>query len=158
MVNEPRTLREKVKMLIASGEIEAEIIDHSGGDALTSEDAAKTHGVPLTQIIKVLLFIDKNGSKAIAILQGNKRVDTKKIPGLRKPRIASAAEIAEILNTEPGGIAPVGLPPEIPKFIDKEVIQEKSVIGSGGDRYTGLKFDPRLIISQPNTQVLDLSE
>ncbi|MBL7078386.1 YbaK/EbsC family protein [Candidatus Shapirobacteria bacterium] len=148
----------KIRKLIESGQIKGEILEHPGQDGLTSEQAALAHGVNLDQIVKTLLFVDKKGNKAVVIIQGDKRVGSKKISGLKKPKIANFEELKEVLGCEPGGVPPVGLPEEILKLVDEAVVDLNFVIGSAGDRFSGLKLKPDIITSQPNTQVLDLKE
>jgi len=151
-------MKGKVKKLIEIGEIKGKFIDHHGQDGMTSQQAAKVHGVDISQIVKTLLFIGRKGNKAIVIIQGNKRVNTKQIPSLKKPRLANKKELKELLNTEPGGVPPVGLPQNLPIFVDRGVIDKKEVIGSGGSKFTGLKISPKEITKQPNITILDLHE
>lgn len=148
----------EVRKFVQEHDIPAEIIEHPEADGLTSEQAAAAHGVGLESIIKTLLFVDKHENKAFVIIQGGKRVDTKKIPGLRKPRLARAEELKEWLDTEPGGVPPTALPEEINKFVDEGVVMQDFVIGSAGNRFSGIKIKPEFIINQPNTQILDLAE
>ena len=135
-----------IKNYIEENSIDAKLIEHQG-DGLTSENAAKVHNTNLNQIVKVLLFIDKKKNKAIIIAQGDKRINTKLIPGLKKPRIASIDELNEFLDCEPGGVPPICLPDEIPKFIDENLQTVDEVIGSGGSRFTGLKIKVKEIIN-----------
>ncbi len=149
----------ETKEFIKKNNIDAEIIDHTGEDALTSEGAAKVHNAEMKQIIKVLLFIDKKKRRAIVIAQGNKRVNTKVIPDFKKARIARPEELLEILNTEPGGVPPINLPEEIPKYIDNNLKDVDVVFGSAGSRYVGIKMKVEDIIKfNKNIHWIDVVE
>lgn len=148
----------KVREFIEKHHIPAEIIEHPESDGLTSEQAAIAHGVGLESIIKTLLFVDNKSEKAFIIIQGNKRVNIKRIPGLKKPRLAKAEELKEWFDVEPGGVPPINLPKEFNKFIDREVTEQEFVIGSAGSRFSGIKIKPEFIVNQPNTQVIDIAE
>ncbi len=119
----------EVRKFVREHSIPAEIIEHPEADGLTSEQVAAAHGVGLESIVKTLLFVDKDGNKAFVIIQGGKRVGTKKIPGLRKSRLAKPEELKEWLDTEPGGVPPIALPEEINKFVDEGVTKQEFVIG-----------------------------
>ncbi len=149
---------DSTRRFVVSAGISVEFIEHLDFDGQTSVGAALATGEGLTDIIKVLCFVDSKGSKCFVIIQGNKKVDTKKIPGIKKPRLASSAELKSWFDAEPGAIPPVALPTEIPKYVDAGISKLPYVIGSAGSRFVGLKLGPKDIINQPNTTVLDLSQ
>lgn len=144
------------KKFVTDNGIEAEFIEHADVDATTSAGAATANAENLSRIIKVLCFVDKR-SKCFAIVQGHKRVNSKNL-GLDKPRLARAEELKEWFDAEPGGVPPIGLPAEIPKIVDEDILQQPYVIGSGGSKFVGLKLNPKTILSQPNTTVRKISE
>ena len=133
-------MKKKIKEFIEKNQLTCMIIDHGDSDGLTSQGAEDSLGVDVGSIIKVLLFIDKNKNLAVAIAQGDKKIDSKNIPGLKKPRIASVDELKEYIDCEPGGVPPICLPKNVPKYIDESLKNKDYVFGSGGDRYTGLKI------------------
>ena len=150
----------KVEDLLAfvrQHKIDAEFIDHQGADGLTSESAASATGAPISQLIKVLCFVDKKGNKCFAICQGNKKIDPKKLPGLKKPRIADASELKQWFDLEPGCISPICLPIGVPIYIDNGVARLPFVIGSAGSRFIGIKISPKYITKQENSSALDIS-
>ncbi len=147
---------EDVKKFVQENRITAEFIEHHDSDGLTSEGAAAAVNVPLNHIIKVLCFVDGKGNRCFVIIQGSKKVDDKKIPGLKKPRMANAAELKEWFGFEPGCIAPINLPENIPKFIDAGIRDLQFVVGSAGSRFVGLKISPEYIIGQENASLVEL--
>jgi len=151
---------EEVKQFIRENSIQAEIIEHKQS-GLTSEAAAEATGIPIENIIKTLLFIDKKKRPIIVICLGNVRVDLKKvskISGLKKLRFARPDELKELLGTEPGGTPPICLPEEIPKFIDRIVMEKEFVAGSAGTEFTGLKIHPSDTVKFTNAKIVDIGE
>ena len=149
---------EEVKRFIKKFNFAVEFIEHSGVDGTTSEQAAIAHGVPIERIIKTLVFTDKSGKAAIVIIQGNKRVDTKKIPGLKHPDLVNAETLKKLIDGKIGGVAPLALPENLPKYVDRGVMALDEVYGSGGSPFTGIKFNPEILLYLPNYLVTDLAK
>ena len=149
---------QNVKKYLEDNHIDADLIEHPDKDAKTSDDAAKVCGTDTAHIIKTLLFVDNSNNYAIVMIQGNKKVDEKKIPDMKKPQMATAAQIKEILGTEPGGISPVALPEELKKYIDVGLTSLDKIFVSGGSRYATIKMKPEQLLKQPNCLVMDLAK
>ncbi|VVC00659.1 Proline--tRNA ligase [uncultured archaeon] len=147
---------EELKKYAEEHGIEAEFIEHPAADGLTSNGAALATGVSLSNIVKVLCFTGKHG-KCFVILQGDKKVNLKKIQGFEKARMASAQELKEWFGFEPGCVPPICLPDKVPKFIDAPIKGLPFLVGSAGSRFAGIKLKPSYVISQKNVTVADIS-
>jgi len=149
----------EVKKFILENDIKTTIIEHERS-GLTSEDAAKATGVPIENIIKTLLFMDKKQQPAVVLCLGNDRVDSKKLSafGLKKPRLAKPEELKKTLETKPGETPPICLPKNVPKFIDKEVMKREIVLGSAGSEFVGIKISPKDIVKFSNVKIVDITE
>lgn len=145
-----------VKQYIKNRGLDVGFFEHQDFDALTTNGAVLATGAKPENVLKVLLFIDRFGNKAITIIQGSKKVDTKKIPGLKKPDLATPDQVKKFLKGQIGGLAPIALPNEIKKFIDKGILKLNFVYGSGGSRYTSIKLNPQIITDQPNCEIADI--
>ena len=145
-----------LQLFVKENEIDAEFIEHPGRDGLTSEGAASATGIPLAQVIKVLCITDKK-EKCFVILQGSKKVDMRKIPGIKKGRLATGEELLGWFGFEPGCVPPICLPEEIPKYIDVGIKNLPFVVGSAGSRFVGIRIKPERIISQKNVMLADIS-
>ena len=153
------TKTEEIKKYIKVNDIEAEIIEHYDQPALTCEIAAKVHEVDIGSIVKTLFIVDKKDIKnaAVIVMQGDKKLDVKKIPNIRAPRFATNDEVKKWLNAEIGGVPPLAVPPEIPIYIDSSVFDKAIVYGSAGHAGNALRIKPQELLKQPNTTVRDLS-
>jgi Cys-tRNA(Pro)/Cys-tRNA(Cys) deacylase len=146
----------EIKNLIKEKNIDVEIIEHEKS-GLTSQDAANATGIPIENIVKTLLFIDKKKKPVVVICLGNDYIDSKKlseIAEIKKPKIATPEELKEILGTIPGGNPPIGIPQKIPVFIDKKVLNKDFVLGSAGSEFTGLKIKPKDILELSNAKIV----
>ncbi len=148
---------DEVRKFVQENKIDAEFIEHHDSDGLTSEGAAAAVNVPLSQIIKVLCFVDGKGNKCFVIIQGSKKVDDKKIPGLKKPRMANGEELNAWFGLEPGCVPPINLPAETQKYVDVGILELPFVVGSAGSRFIGIKIKPEYILKQENAHVADLA-
>ncbi|MBI2971073.1 MAG: YbaK/EbsC family protein [Candidatus Aenigmarchaeota archaeon] len=148
---------ETIRNYIREHTIHAEIIEHAAS-GLKSSDASKALGIDTAHIIKTLLFIGKN-TRAVVVCLGSSMVNIKKLEqlGVKKPRLATAEELKEILGTAPGGTPPIALPADIPKFIDKKVMEQQFVVGSAGSEFAGLKIDPKDILKVSDYKIVDIA-
>jgi prolyl-tRNA editing enzyme YbaK/EbsC (Cys-tRNA(Pro) deacylase) len=154
------TKSEEVKQFVEENKIEAEIIEHLKSPTLTCSDAAKVHGVGVGDIIKTLFLVDAKDPENVAavIMQGDKKLDVKKIPSMRAPRFAKNDEVKKWLNAEIGGVPPLAIPQSIPTYLDSGVLEKSIVYGSAGATDNALKISPPELTKQPNTQVINLSK
>lgn len=87
---------------IKNNNINIELIE-TDATTKTAQDAANTHNVPISNIVKSLLV--KIGDKyVIYLVPGDKRLDLDKIGG----KMATAGEVKEITGYSIGGVPPFG--------------------------------------------------
>ncbi len=135
---------ELTKKMMDEFGFKGEIIFHKNSGR-TSEDAAKALGVPVSRIIKSLLFKSKEGSFVGAILLGASKADVRKLEklsGLKKLRLAREEEILSFTGFKAGGVPPIAFRGKCQVFVDESVFSMDWVIGAGGTEYSGLKFEP----------------
>lgn len=147
---------ETVKEFIAKHKLPVEFIEHYGRSAKTSEEAARVHKVPIEKIIKTLIFINKKGSAVVMILSGNQKVDLKKVPDMKDADLVTPEQLLELVGAVPGGVAPIGLPEEMLKYVDEGVMKLDEVYGAGGSVDTGIKFNPNLFLQLDNYFLINL--
>ena len=93
----------------------------------TAKDAAHTHGVPVSNIVKSLVI--KVGNKyKIYLVPGDKKLDLEEIQG----RMATAEEVKEITGYSIGGVPPFGYKTRLETHILEGFDQNKELLAAGG--------------------------
>ena len=89
----------------------------------TCEEVAELLGLPLTATVKCLLIHAQDRVQMLLVRgdhMGNE-VKIGKLPGLGAWRWASEAEIVATTGSRPGYLGPVGIPPDMPLVVDRQV-------------------------------------
>jgi len=103
--------------------------------ARSAADAARALGVEQGAIVKSLLFtID--GAPVMALVAGDRRCDTKALPGALGRRglvlRADADRVREVTGFVIGGVAPLGHPRPLPTAIDDSLGRFETVYAAAG--------------------------
>ncbi|MDA1098665.1 MAG: hypothetical protein O2967_06725 [Proteobacteria bacterium] len=72
----------------------------------------------------------------------------------RKVSFASAAETTAIMGMELGGVTALGLPADLPLWIDARVMAPSRIILGGGDRASKIIVDPAIFGQTPATEIV----
>lgn len=123
--------------------------------------AAAAIGVREEQIIKSVLFQDKQGAVVLGIASGAGRIDRAMLAaaaGLSKLKLAPPEVVLASTGYPAGGVAPVGHRTVIPVVIDRRVMALETVFGGGGSEATLLEIDPRAIAECTGATVADILE
>ncbi len=116
--------------------------------------------VSLENSANTILVRSKTGEAkyAVCVLLAPHRLDVnhtvRKKLGARKVSFANADETRELTGMEIGGVTPIGLPDDLPIWIDDRVMQCEYVILGGGNRTSKLKVDPRILSEIAAVQVV----
>ena len=97
--------------------------------------AARAIGVREEQILKSLLFRDRNGRLVLAIACGTGRVDRDRlaaVASLDRPRLADAATVLAATGYPAGGVPPVGHATDVAVVMDRKGAQLGVAYGGGG--------------------------
>ena len=122
--------------------------------------AAAAIGVLEAEIIKTLLFQDKDGQFVRAIAAGPDRVDRKRLAdlaGTQTLSMASAEAVLSVTGWPPGGVAPVGSRKPVRTFVDERVVACVVVYGGGGTEYALLRMAPSDIVTITSATVANLT-
>ncbi len=93
----------------------------------TAQDAANTHNVPVSNIVKSLLT--KVGDNFVLYLvPGDRRLDLESIGG----RMANADEVKEVTGYSIGGVPPFGHLTKLETHIMEGFDSSKILLGAGG--------------------------
>ncbi len=141
---------------LKSKNIEYQILRH--GRSYRADEASKELGIPISEIVKSVLFITSEGDAVLVIVRGDKRVDQGKLArelGTKKLRLATRDEVLRISGYEAGTIPPVGHINRIMTLIDNTIPIEGSVYAGGGTIGSSLKIKVKDIIQLQSATFTD---
>jgi prolyl-tRNA editing enzyme YbaK/EbsC (Cys-tRNA(Pro) deacylase) len=119
------------------------------------------YGVEPADSANTILVRSKTGELkyAACVVLATHRLDVnhtvRKKLGARKVSFASAEETKEITGMEIGGVTALALPPDLPLWIDGDVMRRDFVILGGGNRSSKLKVLPALLEATPNVEIIE---
>jgi Cys-tRNA(Pro)/Cys-tRNA(Cys) deacylase len=111
--------------------------------------AAAAVGVSPELILKTLLFAGEDGSFVVAIANGTRRVSPRLLSaasGLARPRPTRPEVVFDVTGYPAGGVAPLGLPDDLPVIVDLKAAALPIAFGGGGRDDLLLRVRPAEII------------
>ncbi len=79
----------------------------------------------------------------------------RRLMGVPKASFASAEETVELTGMMIGGVAPFGLPPSLPLYLDAAVMERERVVTGAGSRSAKVEVAPGALRRLPNATVID---
>ena len=119
------------------------------------------YGYALEESANAILLEGKAESPvhALCVVLATTRINVNKVArkrlGTRKASFASAEVTKELTGMEIGGVTPVGLPDDLPIWIDNLVIEAPKVIIGAGSRNAKIYLAPDNLLRFPNTHVVE---
>ena len=137
-----------------------EVIDCDPSFADTAE-FCNHYGYSLDESANAILLEGKAESPvyALCVVLATTRINVNKVArkrlGTRKASFASAKITKELTGMEIGGVTPVGLPEDLPVWIDSLVMEAPKVIIGAGSRSAKIYLSPDNLLRFPNTHVVE---
>src|SRR6266545_2664265 len=75
--------------------------------------------------------------------------------GVRKASFADAERTQAITGMQIGGVTAIGLPPELPIWVDSRVMERERIILGGGSRSCKVVGPPALLSALANVEVVE---
>jgi prolyl-tRNA editing enzyme YbaK/EbsC (Cys-tRNA(Pro) deacylase) len=75
--------------------------------------------------------------------------------GVRKASFADAGTTLELTGMALGGVTAVGLPEDVPLWVDAAVLERERIVLGGGSRARKLLAPPALLLALPGTEVVE---
>lgn len=119
------------------------------------------YDIPLSKSVNTILVKAKTGGVhfAACVLLANTRLDVNKVVrkrlGARRVSFASAEETRDITGMDLGGVTPIGLPEDLPLWVDQRVMEPDFVILGGGNRHSKIKVAPAIFSEIPNCSIIE---
>jgi len=111
---------------IKENNVEIELIE-TDRTTRTAKDAAHTHGVPVSNIVKSLVIKIGDGYE-IYLVPGDKKLDLEGIKG----RMATAEEVKEVTGYSIGGVPPFGHKVRLETHLVEGFDKNKELLAAGG--------------------------
>ena len=96
---------------------------------------------------------------ALCVVLATTRINVNKVArkrlGTRKASFASAEVTKSLTGMEIGGVTPVGLPDDLPIWIDNLVMEAPKVIIGAGSRDAKIYLAPEILLRFPNTHIVE---
>lgn len=133
-----------------------------GCDPALADTAAysQAYGIPLDRCANTLVIVSKRGPRRVAacVALADTRLDVNGVVrdrlGAPKVSFAGPDDTAALTGMELGGVAPFGLPDDLPVLVDARVLDHDWVIVGGGTRDVKLRIDPQVFTKAPRTTVV----
>lgn len=125
-----------------------------------ASEASQATDIPLSKIIKTLVFVDQDSKPLVAIVRADCTVSRHKLEscsGSRSVRIASN-ELAERVTGYPtGGIPPVGHKKKLRVHVDSQILENEYIWCGGGSRTKLIRLKVSDVIRLLSPQLCDIS-
>ena len=109
----------------------------------TVEHAAMRIGCTEPEIAKTLSFVVEE-KPVIVVMAGDGRVNSSKFKAQfhTKPHMVPRDQVETLIEYQPGGVCPFGIPEEIPVWLDVSMKRFAYVHPAAGDEYTSVTLTP----------------
>lgn len=156
----PEITNEQLLQLLDSYKLDYELLDCDPELADTAV-YCEHYGCAIEDCANTILVKSKTGEEKFAacVLLANSRLDVnnviRKRLGARKASFANAEEAQRITGMTIGGVTAIGLPDSVPLWVDRAVMDRKSIILGGASRSLKIKLSPEFFLNTPNTEIVE---
>jgi prolyl-tRNA editing enzyme YbaK/EbsC (Cys-tRNA(Pro) deacylase) len=75
--------------------------------------------------------------------------------GVKKASFADREQTMGLTGMAIGGVTAIGLPADVPLWIDSRVVERPRIVLGGGDRSSKILAPPGLLLALPNAEVIE---
>lgn len=153
----PRSDEKTLALILEAARVPHEIIA-VGEFARTAEEAARNLHAPLASIVKSLVCV-ADGTPLVAMVPGDKVLSFEKldlIAGAHGAKLAGRRVVEAATGYVVGGVAPIGLPPEVPLFGESSILDLETIYCGAGSLRHMLRIEPRVLESLIEVRWADL--
>ena len=121
------------------------------------------YGIPAANTCNTIIVALKTNPRryAACLVPSNTRLDVNHklsaLTGTRRLSFASGEETSLLTGMRIGGVTIIGLPPDMPLYVDSRVLENDYIIVGGGNRSSKVRLDPRLLTKMANASVADIA-
>ena len=146
-----------ISRLLEEADVPHEVVD-VGDFARTAEEAARNLRVPLAAIVKSLVCV-AGGVAVVAMVPGDRNLSFDKLDrrlGTTGAKLAGRRVVERATGYVVGGVAPVGLPTEVPLFGDASILHLETIFCGAGSLRHMLRISPRDLTELAGVEWLEI--
>lgn len=119
------------------------------------------YGFPPEDSVNTIFVKAKTGGERFAAcaLLAHTRLDVnrcvRKRLASRRVSFASAEETERVTGMTIGGVTPLGLPPDLPLWVDARIMERREIILGGGTRRSKIRIPPAIFERIPGADIVD---
>jgi prolyl-tRNA editing enzyme YbaK/EbsC (Cys-tRNA(Pro) deacylase) len=147
---------ERVAEFLRRAAVESRVEEFPAGTK-TAEDAARSVGCDVDQIVKSLIFVC-DGRPVLVMIGGDRRADRAKVEAAvpcEKAKIAGPEEVRSATGFEPGAVAPFPLPGIETILVDQELLVHEVVWTGAGSHQHVLAIAPADLVRLTRARSVD---
>ena len=153
-------IESEIRQILKKLDIDYRWIDVDPNFADTENFCAK-YKYPIDKSGNTILVASKRGEKrySASIVLATSKLDVNKkvreLMQVSRLSFANSEETMEITGMLIGGVTPIGLPQNLPLYIDSKVLANDYVIIGGGSRSGKIQLNPLDLLKLPSAQVVE---
>ena len=153
-------IESEIRQILKKLDIDYRWIDVDPNFADTESFCAK-YKYPMDKSGNTILVASKRGEKrySASIVLATSKLDVNKkvreLMQVSRLSFANSEETMEITGMLIGGVTPIGLPQNLPLYIDSKVLANDYVIIGGGSRSGKIQLNPLDLLKLPSAQVVE---
>ncbi|HCE74986.1 MAG TPA: hypothetical protein DEP04_00025 [Dehalococcoidia bacterium] len=150
----------EIRQILKKLDIDYRWIDVDPNFADTENFCAK-YKYPMDKSGNTILVASKRGEKrySASIVLATTKLDVNKkvreLMQVSRLSFANSEETMEVTGMLIGGVTPIGLPQNLPLYIDSKVLANDYVIIGGGSRSGKIQLNPLDLLKLPSAQVVE---
>ena len=119
------------------------------------------YGFPLEDSVNTIVVKAKTGGERFAAcaLLATTRLDVnhcvRKRLASRRVSFATAEETARVTGMTLGGVTPLGLPADLPLWVDARIMERDEIILGGGTRHSKIRVPPAIFERIPGVEIVN---
>ena len=124
-------------------------------------DFSAAYGYAMDDSANAILVVGRSDPPryAVCVVLATTRLDVnrtvRKRLGVRKASFAPADVTADVTGMAIGGVTPFALPPGLPLWIDRRVMERERIVVGGGSRSAKVVGPPKMLLAVDGADVVD---